>query len=168
MAKHRPCAKSEPNGSLLRRQFSGREETLLRGENTFLDLISTAAPLPAVLNRLCAAIDLQIANLVSVITLADDQEHDLLTTTECAVRFGLHAFWSASILLRNAAALGCLEMHCCVSRVPTPFELQVLARVTHLAALAIQRHNDGENFEGLSTGWTLAPRRGSQERIYLN
>jgi len=168
MAEHRPCVKSTPNQSLLRRQFSGRKETLLRGESSILELISVGAPLPAVLNRLCAAVDLQIANLVSVITLPDDQEHDLPTVTERAVRFGLHVFWSASIPLRNEAALGWLEMYGCVSRGPSPLELKLIERVTHLAALAIQRHNDEEDFESLSKNWTHAPRKGSQEWVYLN
>jgi hypothetical protein len=168
MAEHKPCAKSAPNQSLLHRQFSGRKETLLRGENSILESISMGAPLPEVLNKLCAAIDLQIANLVSVITLADDQEHDLPVITERAVRFGLHVFWSASIPLRNEVALGWLEMYCCVSRGPTPFELQLIGRVTHLAALAIQRHNDEEDFESLSRVWTPADRRGSHEWMYLN
>ena len=89
MSEYRPCAKSAPNRSLLSRGFSGRKETLLRGENGILELISMGTPLPEILNRLCVAVDLQIANLVSVITLADNQAHDLPTITECAARFGL-------------------------------------------------------------------------------
>ena len=168
MADHKRCAKSAPNQSLLHRQFFDRKETILRGENSVLESISMGAPLHGVLNKLCAAIDLQIANLVSVITLADDQEHDLPTITERAIRFDLHVFWSASIPLRNEVALGWLEMYCCVSRGPTPFELRLIERVTHLAARAIERHNDGEDFESLSRVWTPADRRGSHEWLYLN
>jgi hypothetical protein len=166
MSDYRPCAKSAPNRSLLRRRFSGRKETLLRGENGIRELISMGAPLPVVLNRLCGTVDLQIANLVSVITLADDQAHDLPTITERAARFGLHVFWSASIPLRDEAPLGWLEMYCCVSRDPMPLELQLIERVTHLAALAIQRHNDGEDFQSPSSNWTS--RRHSYERVYSN
>ncbi len=168
MAEHKPCAKSAPNQFLLSRRFYCKKETILHGENSILELISMGAPLHGVLNKLCAAIDLQIANLVSVITLADDQEHDLPTITERAARFDLHVFWSASIPLRNEVALGWLEMYCCVSRGPTPFELQLIERVTHLAARAIERHNDGEDFESLSRSWTRAPRRDSHERVYLH
>ena len=156
MSEYRPCAKSAPNSSLLCRRSSGRKETLLRGENDILELISMGAPLSRVLNRLCGAVDLQIGNLVSVITLADDEAHHFPTITECAARFGLHVFWSASIPLRDEAPLGWLEMYSCVSRNPVLLELQLIDRVTHLAVLAIQRHNHGEdtrNPPGKSTDW---------------
>jgi hypothetical protein len=166
MADHSLGAKSASNGFLLRRRFSGRKETLLHGENGILELISMGAPLPEVLNRLCGAVDLQIANLVSVITLADDQAHDLPTITKRAARFGLHVFWSASIPLRDEAPLGWLEMYNCVSRDPVPLELQLIERVTHLAALAIQRHNHGEDFRSPSSNWTS--RRPSHQWVYLN
>ena len=81
-------------------------------ENSILELISTGAPLPGVLNNLCAALDLQIGNVVSVILPADDQ--DLPTITHNALQFGLHVFWSASIPLRNEDVLGSLQMYCCV------------------------------------------------------
>jgi len=144
---------------------SGKNETLLRGEKSILELISMRTPLPTVLNRLCAAIDLQIGNVVSVILPADDQE--LHTVTRSAVQFGLQVFWSASIPLRNEDALASLQMYCCVSRPPTPFELQLIERVSQLAALAIQRHNDEEDFAKFSRDWTSA-RRDLNERIYLN
>jgi hypothetical protein len=149
----------------LRRQSSGRQETLLRGEKSILELISMGAPLPGVLNRLCAAIDLQIGNVVSVILPADNQE--LHAVTNKAVQFGLQVFWSGSILLRNEDVLGSLQMYCCVSRPPTPFELQLIERVTHLAALAIQRHNDEEVFERFSKDWT-GTRRSLNEQVYWN
>jgi hypothetical protein len=145
MSEYRPCAKSAPNSSLLCRRFSGRKETLLRGENGILELISMGAPLSGVLNRLCGAVDLQIRNLVSVITLADDQAHHFPTITEWAAQFGLHVFWSASIPLRDETPLGWLEMYSCVSRNPVLLELQLIERVTRLAVLAIQRHNHGED-----------------------
>jgi hypothetical protein len=158
-------AKRAPNEFLLHRQSSCKNETLLRGEKSILELISMRTPLPAVLNRLCAAIDLQIGNVVSVILPADDRE--LHTVTQSAMQFGLQVFWSASIPLRNEDVLGSLQMYCCVSRPPTPFELQLIERVSHLAALAIQRHNDEEGFEKFSRDWTSA-RRDLNERIYLN
>ena len=145
MSENRPFARSTPNSPLSCRRFSRRKETLLRGENGILELISTGAPLFGVLNRLCGAIDLQIANPVSVISLADDQAHDLPTIRERAALFGLHVFWSASIPLRDEAPLGWLEMYSCVSRNPVLLELQLIERVTHLAVLAIQLHNRGED-----------------------
>ena len=166
MADHSLGAKSASNGFLLRRRFSCTKQTLLHGENGILELISKGAPLPGVLNRLCGAIDLQIANLVSVITLTDDEAHDLPTMTERAARFGLHVFWSASVPLRDETPLGWLEMYSCISRDPLPLELQLIERVSHLAALAIQRHNHGGDFQSPSSNWTS--RRPSHEPVYLN
>jgi hypothetical protein len=165
MAEGESRTKPASNRLSLRRQFSGKKETLLRGEKSILELISMGAPLPGVLNRLCAAIDLQIGNVVSVILPADGQE--LHIATHSAVQFGLQVFWSASIPLRNEEVLGSLQMYCCVSRPPTPFELQLIERVTHLAALAIQRHNDEEDFETFSRDWTSA-RTDLNERVYWN
>jgi hypothetical protein len=168
MAEDGPCTKSAPNRISLRRQISGKKGALLPGEKSILELISMGAPLPKVLDKLCAAIDLQIGNVVSVILPADDQEHDLCTITQSALQFGLHVFWSASIPLRNEDVLGSLQMFCCVSRSPTPFELRLIERVTHLAALAIQRHNDEEDFERLFRNWMNALRRDAHKQVYLN
>ena len=165
MTEGESCNKWGPSQLSLRRQSSGRKETLLRGEKSILELISMGAPLPGVLNRLCAAIDLQIGNVVSVILPADNQE--LHAVTRKAVQFGLQVFWSGSIPLRNEDVLGSLQMYCCVSRPPTPFELQLIERVTHLAALAIQRQNDEEVFERFSKDWT-GTRRGLNEQVYWN
>jgi GAF domain-containing protein len=168
MAEDGPCTKWAPNRFSLRRQRSGTKGALLRGEKSILELISRGAPLPEVLDKLCAAIDLQIGNVVSVILRADDPEHDLSTITQKALQFGLHVFWSASIPLRNEDVLGSLLMFCCVSQSPTPFELRLIERVTHLAALAIQRHKDEEDFESLFTNWVNTLRRGAHQRVYLN
>jgi hypothetical protein len=166
MAENESCSKWTPNQSSLHRQGSGKKETLLRGEASILELISMHAPLPAVLNRLCAAIDLQIGNVVSVILPADDQE--LHKITQNAWQSGLHVFWSASIPLRDEGVLGSLQMYCCVSRGPTAFELLLIERVTHLAALAIRRHNDEEDFERFSWNWVNSLVTDSHERAYLN
>ena len=130
-----------------------------------LELISMDAPIPGVLNKLCAAISLQIGEVVSVILPTDEQ--DLHTITQNVMQFGLHVFWSANVPLRNEDVLGTFQMYCCVPRSPTPFELQLIERVTHLAALAIRRHNDEEDFERFSRDW-MSARRNSNERVYLN
>jgi hypothetical protein len=148
------------------RQSSRKKVPLLYAEKSILELISMGAPLPGVLNNLCAALDLQIGNVISVILPADDQ--DLPTITHNALQFGLHVFWSASIPLRNEDVLGSLQMYCCISRSPIRMELQLIERVTHLAALAIRRHNNEENVESLSKNWTEALQRNSHQRVYLN
>lgn len=141
----------------------GKQPGDLAGENGICELISLGAALPVVLNKLCSAIDLQIGNVVSVILLADDQKLDLQTIARSALTYGLHVFWSTSISLPEDNLLGCFEMYSCVSRTPTPFELQLIQRVTHLAALAIRRHHGQEEFESLSSDWKAALRRHSQE-----
>jgi hypothetical protein len=165
-------AKNEPHNEWVRKQASlhrrgcGQKEPLLRGEEIVLAMISMGAPLPGVLNKLCEAIDLQIGNVVSVILPAEN--HDLHTITRNALQFGLHVFWSASIPLRNEDVLGSLQMYGCVSRSPTPFELRLIHRVTHLAGLAIKQHNDEGEFEAFSNDWAAALRRGAHERVCLN
>jgi hypothetical protein len=166
MAGNESRTKSAPNRSSLHRQWFRKKEPLLCAEESILELISTGAPLHGVLSNLCAALDLQIGNVVSVILPADDQ--DLPTITQNALQFGLHVFWSASIPLRNEQVLGSLQMYCCVSRSPAPLELQLIERATHLAALAIRRHHDEDDFESLSKNWTNAPQGDPHERVYLN
>lgn len=163
MPKNESSGRSAPNQSLVHRQDLVKKETLLRGETNIVELISMGAPLPGVLNRLCAAIDLQIGNVVSVILPTGNQE--LHTITRNALQFGLHVFWSASIPLRNENVLGSLQMYCCVSRSPTPLELQLIHRVTQLAALAIQRHNDEEAFAIFSRNRRSALQQDSHELL---
>jgi hypothetical protein len=166
MAENESCSKWAPNYSSWHRQGAGKKETLLRGEKSILELISMGAPLPGVLNKLCSAIDLQIGNVVSVILPTNNQ--DLHAITRNALQFGLHVFWSASIPLRNEDVLGSFQMYCCVSRSPTPLELQLIERVTQLAALAIRHHNDEEDFERFCRNWTNTLRRDAHQQVYLN
>jgi hypothetical protein len=166
MAENAANNKWTSNRPSWHRQCSHKKETLLRGEATILELISQGAPLPGVLNRLCAAIDLQIGNVVSVISPPGD--HELHASAQNASDFGLHVFWSAGIALRNEQALGSFQMYCCVSRSPSPFELQLIERVTHLAALAIRRHNDRQDFEAFSRHWSHEPATTSYNQVYLN
>jgi hypothetical protein len=166
MAKNEPRKECVRNQASLRRRGCVQKEPLLRGEKIILAMISMGAPLPRVLNKLCEAIDVQIGNVVSVILPAEGK--DLHTITRNTLQFGLHVFWSASIPLRNKDVLGSLQMYGCVSRSPTPLELQLIHRVTHLAGLAIKQHNDDGEFEALSKNWAIAQRRGAHERVCLN
>ncbi len=152
----------------LLRQCSANKQADLQGEHSILELISMSAPLPGVLNKLCSAIDLQIGNVVSIILPADGREHDLQAITRRALQYGLHVFWSASIPSRDENILGSFEMYCSVSRTPTPFELQLIQRVTHLAALAIRHHNGEEGFESFYRDWKSALRSRSYEGSQLN
>jgi hypothetical protein len=134
----------------------GKKQSGLHGENGILELISIGAPVPDILNRLCAAIDLQIGNVVSVIMLANAPAHDPQTIARSALKYGLSVFWTARIPAGDENLLATFEMYCCGSRAPAPSELQLIQRVTHLAALAIRRENGEEDFESLSSDWKNA------------
>lgn len=166
MAENAAYNKWTSNRPSLHRQCPRRKETLLRGEEAIFELISQGAPLPCVLNNLCAAIDLQVGNMVSVILPPGD--HELHTNARNASLFGLHVFWSASIPLRDEEVLGSFQMYCCVPRSPSPFELQLIVRVSHLAALAIRRHNDQEDFATFSRHCSQEPETASRKQVYLN
>jgi hypothetical protein len=56
------------------RRGTNNKNAYLLGEKNILDMISVGAPLAAVLNNLCTAIDLQIGNIVSVMLLPNDTE----------------------------------------------------------------------------------------------
>jgi hypothetical protein len=131
-------------------------------------LISTGAPLAEILNNLCTAIDLQIGNIVSVMLLPDDTERDFKTIASGALQFGLHLYWSADIPLRDEDVLGSFEMYCCVPRTPTAFELKLIHRATHLAALAIQRYYGDDDLSSACSAWKRALERRSNEAAQLN
>jgi GAF domain-containing protein len=147
---------------------SCKKQTDLQGENDILELISVGAPLPVVLNSLCTAIDLQIGNVVSVVLMPDDAEHNLQAIVEGARQFGLHVFWSASIPLLDEQILGSFEMYCCVPRMPSPFELRLIQRVTELAGLAILSHHGESELGGPGSEWESGLQKRSYEVAQLN
>ena len=145
-----------------------KKQTDLLGERNILDLISMGAPLPEVLNNLCTAIDLQIGNIVSVMLLPNDTERDFKTIAKGALQFGLHLYWSADIPLRDGDVLGSFEMYCCIPRTPKAFELKLIQRATHLAALAIRRYDGDEDHSRTCSAWKRALERQSNEAVLLN
>ena len=171
MADDESRTQRAPTEFPLHRQSSGEKQRALRQESIIHELISMGEPLPVVLNNLCTAVDLQIGNVVSVISLAlnlkvdqtDSRMHNLQTVADSARQFGLHVFWSGSIALPGGDLLGSLEVYCRVSRAPTALELQLFDRVMHLAALAIQRHHDQKDFESFFTDWKSPLRRGPRD-----
>jgi len=140
---------------------SGRRQ--LAGEGDILELISQRAPLPGILNRLCAAIDLQIGNVVSLVLLPDGGENHSCSVTKNALQLGLHLFFSADILSRDKAFLGTLEIYGCDRRRPTLHEYRLIERVGQLAAIVLQRHADHEAFEKPS-GYSKDGMDGALER----
>lgn len=147
---------------------AGMKQTDLLGEKSILDLISTGAPLAEVLNNLCTAINLQIGNIVSVMLLPDDTKRDFKTIASGALQFGLHLYCSADIPLRDEDVMGTFEMYCCIPRTPTAFELKLIQRATHLAALAIRRYYGDEDLSSACSAWKRALERRSNEAAQLN
>jgi GAF domain-containing protein len=147
---------------------TAKKRTDLPGEKNILDLISMGAPLPEVLNNVCTAIDLQIGNIVSVVLLPEDTERDFKTITRGALQFGLRLYWSADIPFGDQGVLGSFEMYCCVPRTPTAFELKLIERATHLAALAIQHYHGYEDRGSACREWKRALERRSDEAAQMN
>lgn len=132
---------SRPN-----RRGNNPRHKLFVGERQIVELISFGAPLPGILNKLCTAIDLQIGNVVSLILLPDEQDHDLLSITPLATKFGLSVFSSRSIFSSDGRLAGTLQIYCCDQRHPYPHEDQLITRVIHLAAVALQRREHAAEF----------------------
>ena len=115
----------------------GRVQYLLGREERILRSIAVRAPVPQILNEICTALDCQIGNMVSLISLPQD---DIASTAEIArnaALFGLHIFSSAGIFGECDEELGSLEMYCCTERNPSSPELQLIERAVCLAAIAM-------------------------------
>src|SRR5262249_30985977 len=55
-------------------------------------------------------------------------------------RFGLRACWSTPIAASTGRVLGTFALYYGAPRAPTPAELELIARFTHVAGIAVQRH----------------------------
>ena len=94
----------------VRRNFDDKIEYLLSTEEQLLQSISIHGPLPEVLNRICSALDCQIGNVVSLISLPTDDASELAEIAMNATLFGLHTFCSTGVVAENDELLGSLEM----------------------------------------------------------
>jgi hypothetical protein len=122
-----------------------KSQYLLSSEEQLLQSISARAPLPELLNGICSALDCQIGNVVSNISLPNEDVSELAAIAADAASFGLYVFYSAGIAAENGKFLGSLEMYCCPHRGPSPGESQLIERAACLAAIAIQRHNEADD-----------------------
>jgi len=111
---------------------------LLDTEEHLLQQISSRAPVPGVLNGICIALDCQIGNVVSLISLPDGGASEAGATATNAALFGLFTFCSENILAENDELLGTLEMYCSVRRSPSAAEYQLIERAKCLAAIALR------------------------------
>jgi hypothetical protein len=118
------------------------------GERQIRELIFLGAPLPGILNKLCMMINLRIGNVVSIISLLDEDQNHFCSITQSAQQVGLDVFSLDAILSREHALLGTLEIYGCDPRRPTPRESHLIQRALDLAAIALQRHEGEDGFGG--------------------
>jgi hypothetical protein len=125
---------------------SGDEvEYLLRAEHHVLQSISGRAPIADVIHKICQALDSQLGNMFSVISLPSDDPAAVSAIAKSATLFRLYKFVSASVVGDGDQPLASLEMYCTLDRRPHLSEVQLIERATCLAAVAIQRHNRAAN-----------------------
>jgi hypothetical protein len=111
--------------------LSGDEEQLLQ-------CISSRAPLPEVLNGICSALACQIGNVVSLIAMPTDDASDLAAIAMNAAQFGLHIFYSESVVAGDGEQLGTFEVYSSVPRSPSEGECRLIERAKGLAVLALK------------------------------
>jgi hypothetical protein len=136
------------NISVPSRYSVDRIQYLLKTEEQILQSISARAPISKILNNICDALDCQIGNTVSLISVPGNNLMSPGEVSSSATLFGLHIFVSVVIGAECVGELGSLEMYCCVLRNPSPREFQLIERAVCLAAVAIKRFRetgDGSN-----------------------
>jgi hypothetical protein len=112
---------------------------VLSEEEKILQWISDRAPVPEILSEICTALDRQIGNIVSRISLPGDDRTSTSEIARNAVLFGLHAFFSAGIFAESSEELGSLEIYCCAPRNASSDDIRSIERAACLAAIAIER-----------------------------
>jgi hypothetical protein len=117
----------------------GRIQYVLNAEQKILQSISARAPVPAILNEICCALDCQIVNMVSLVSLPEDESASVGEVARSAALFGLYLFFSVGIFAESGKELGSLEMYCCTPRNASRGEIQLIERAACLAAIAIER-----------------------------
>jgi len=141
MNEHDSGSRDRPQKHEPHHDSDDKIQYLFGAEEQLLQSISARAPLPEVLNGICSALDCQIGNVVSLVSLLRDDAIDLAPTALNAAFFGLYTFCSAGLVTENGELLGALEMYCSFPRSPSVDEFQLIERAKCLAALAIKLDN---------------------------
>jgi hypothetical protein len=141
---HDPRAKRSPKELWLYRNCIDNNCGSLAQERQIFEMIALGAPLPVILNKLCTMINLQVGNVISVVSLPDKRGSHFDPNPQTAIQIGLDVFSSTGIFSRSKTLLGILEIYTCDSRPPAPNENQLIERVARLAAIALQRQKDLE------------------------
>lgn len=113
-----------------------RVQYFLDAEERILRSIAGRTPVPEILNGICTALDCQIGNMVSLISVPDDVA-SVVEMARNASLFGLHIFFSRNIFAESGEELGSLEMFSSIARDPLPNELLLIERAVCLAAIAL-------------------------------
>jgi hypothetical protein len=150
--------------------YSGEgKQFLLKAEEQILQSISGRAPLPELLNRICSALDIQIGNVVSLISLPGDDADELTAIAGNAALFGLYAFCSGSVVDESDELLGSLEMYCSIPRRPSDSEFQLIERAMCLAAIAIKLGNKADHQGNCGArGKRAVPEHVAESSDYVN
>ena len=145
-----------PQTPLPRPPSSEDIQCFLAAEERILQSISVRAPLPQILNEICSALDFQIGNVVSVISLPGDGAVRLAAIAINAAQFGLHAFYSEGIVSGNGRTIASLAMYASQPRSPSAGELQLIQRAECLATLAIRFQQEAHlNSGDLRESWPI-------------
>ncbi|MGA2097682.1 MAG: hypothetical protein ABSH39_15385, partial [Candidatus Acidiferrum sp.] len=97
MGEHRFRQSERRLAMMLPHDSEGRIHYMLEAEDKILRSISARVPLPKILNEICTALDCQIGNMVSLISLTEGDMANTAETARHAALFGLHIFFSAGI-----------------------------------------------------------------------
>lgn len=136
---------------------SGAEvEYVLRAEQQILHSISARIPLTDILNKICDSLNSEMGNMISLVSLPNDDDSCLANIVKSAALFGLCKFCSAAVVGGNREALGSIEMYSCLPRRPFPNEICLIERATCLAAVAINRHNDADDQGNRAHSWEVS------------
>ena len=117
----------------------GGIQFLLKAESQILHSISGRAPVPQILDQICTALDLQFGNMVSLISLPEEDASCLVEMARNASLFGLYTFASEAITTHNGGLLGRLEMYCRIPRNPSSREYRLIERAACLVGIALER-----------------------------
>jgi hypothetical protein len=161
MSEYDSGSGATPQKRNARRSLDDKIQYSLRAEEQLLQSISSRASLPKVLNEICSALDFQIGDAVSLITLPGDDPSERASIAMNAARFGFHTFCSEGVAAENKKRLGFLEIYCTVPREPTAEEVQSIERAKCLAAVAIKRHNEASHQDNGG----VRRNQGAQERV---
>jgi len=134
--------KSWPIRSNSPRHSAGFRRALLPEETNILKAILLGETLPITLNRLCTLVDFHVGNVVSLVCLASEEETYANSIAQTARRFDLNVFMATNIISPDHCVLGTFQVFSCDRRRPRPHEAQLIERVSHLSAVALQRHQN--------------------------